>query len=575
MIKRAKSLASNLPLVSVIIPVFNGERFLSQAIESVLSQDYPFIEILVVNDGSKDSTAHIAKNYKGKIRYFYKENGGVSTALNLGIEQAEGLYISWLSHDDLYKPYKIRRQIDELISLGREDVVLYSDWDVIDEQGHLINSIILERQHELSNLNYSFYPLVNSLIHGCTLLIPKKCFERCGLFDPQLRTTQDYDMWRRIFSFFDVRYIPDILISYRLHGQQGSITHPWVKKELETLWTQIIKNLPHNERIKLFSRQDLTEALERKAYDYDLPSLRKVARSQKLQCLPLEGLPNPKVSVLMLLDISTVPSEEIKSILGQTYKNIELILLISNPHLSLSALAPFLQKDTRVQGVEVQHLSLPSALNKGLQKAKGRYITFLEPGYFFPKERIERQLFHMLQQNSSFSYISYSLPSNTISPTSDILKLLFPMLKNKLDSLSDVMVKASCLHEKSIHFPENAPVGYKECFLITLMDSYGDTFLKEVGKKIVNNNRFSQQKSQETRQVYENVFRFICGNVGKINDYEKVFLILKKWQSLNRQRKRYSFHYNIYIIIKYIFIKTSFWPLIKNKILNYVARKKN
>ena len=98
-----------LPLVSIIIPVYNGADYVAEAIDSALNQTYKNIEIIVVNDGSNDNgkTEKIVLSYGEKIRYFSKENGGVSSALNIGIANMKGEYFSWLSHDDMYLPSKI------------------------------------------------------------------------------------------------------------------------------------------------------------------------------------------------------------------------------------------------------------------------------------------------------------------------------------------------------------------------------------------------------------------------------------------------------------------------------------
>ena len=87
--------------VSIIIPVFNGANYLREAIDSALKQTYENIEVLVINDGSDDNgkTEAIARSYGDKLRYFHKENGGVASALNLGIKEMAGEYFSWLSHD--------------------------------------------------------------------------------------------------------------------------------------------------------------------------------------------------------------------------------------------------------------------------------------------------------------------------------------------------------------------------------------------------------------------------------------------------------------------------------------------
>jgi glycosyltransferase involved in cell wall biosynthesis len=91
-----------LPKVSIIIPVYNGEDFLSQAINSVLAQTYQNIEVIVVDDGSTDGTRQIIESYGKKIIAIHKSNGGVASALNVGIQHATGEYIAWLSHDDIF-----------------------------------------------------------------------------------------------------------------------------------------------------------------------------------------------------------------------------------------------------------------------------------------------------------------------------------------------------------------------------------------------------------------------------------------------------------------------------------------
>ena len=111
------------PLVSIVIPVYNGANFLAEAIDSALAQTYRNLEVIVVNDGSTDggATERIACSYGDKIRYFSKPNGGVSSALNLGIEKMKGEYFSWLSHDDLYAPDKIENQVNQYGSSNGSD----------------------------------------------------------------------------------------------------------------------------------------------------------------------------------------------------------------------------------------------------------------------------------------------------------------------------------------------------------------------------------------------------------------------------------------------------------------------
>ena len=113
--------------VTIVIPVYNGSNFMKVAIDSAIAQTYDNKEILVINDGSTDNgeTEKIALSYGNKIRYIKKENGGVATALNLAIKEMKGDYLSWLSHDDIYKPYKIEKQIETIKKLEDKTTILF------------------------------------------------------------------------------------------------------------------------------------------------------------------------------------------------------------------------------------------------------------------------------------------------------------------------------------------------------------------------------------------------------------------------------------------------------------------
>ena len=209
------------PLVSIIIPVYNGSNFLAEAIESALAQTYSNIEILVINDGSNDDeTRSVALTFGEKIRYFEKENGGVATALNLGIEKMKGTYFSWLSHDDLYLPEKIATQIEYLERLEDKNIILYSDYCYIDE-----NSIITYAPPSIHVAPSSFrtYFIMGGLIGGCTLLVPKLCFTECGVFLEHLKATQDYDLWFRFSNKFNFVHIAKVLVKSRQHSGQDTV----------------------------------------------------------------------------------------------------------------------------------------------------------------------------------------------------------------------------------------------------------------------------------------------------------------------------------------------------------------
>lgn len=210
------------PKVSIIIPVYNGANYLHEAIDSALAQTYRNVEVIVINDGSNDEgkTELIAKSYGEKIQYIYKENGGVASALNLGIREMTGEYFSWLSHDDVYYPNKIDVQINYLKNFNK-DVILYSDYDCIDSKSK-INSI--ERINHIDPVDFRYALITSYPINGCTALIPKSCFDEAGFFNEKLKTTQDYELWFRMSKKYEFIHIPEILIHSRLHPEQGTVT---------------------------------------------------------------------------------------------------------------------------------------------------------------------------------------------------------------------------------------------------------------------------------------------------------------------------------------------------------------
>lgn len=242
------------PLISIVIPVYNGSNYLKEAIDSALNQTYKSIEIIVVNDGSKDDTEQIAKSYGNKIRYFSKENGGTSTALNVGIRHMKGSYFSWLSHDDLYYPNKIERQVEYLNSVENRDVILLSELDGINEKYEYIYAT---RYCDYitsypSRLKSRIFPVLYMKLHGCTLLIPRKCFDEVGLFDESSLVAQDFEFFSRLFLKYPYHYLPDFLVTARDHSvRQGIRSRAKGSEEYSKLFISIIESLNKEEILNL------------------------------------------------------------------------------------------------------------------------------------------------------------------------------------------------------------------------------------------------------------------------------------------------------------------------------------
>lgn len=193
------------PKVSIIIPVYNGSNYVKYAIDCALNQTYENLEIIVVNDGSSDGgkTEELVLSYGSRIRYFSKPNGGVSSALNYGIQKMTGEYFSWLSHDDVYTNEKIENAIKllEAHKMLDKKCIAFTGGYYIDAVGEKMKNF---RTYFTANIVYSGYEVVNIMtqkgtLNGCCMLIPKKAFDEVGGFDEALRYSQDSLMWYRLF----------------------------------------------------------------------------------------------------------------------------------------------------------------------------------------------------------------------------------------------------------------------------------------------------------------------------------------------------------------------------------------
>lgn len=218
---------SDRPLVSIVIPVYNGEDYVREAIDSALAQTYENTEIIVVNDGSCDNgaTRNIALSYGDKIRYYEKENGGVSSALNFGIAKMRGEYFSWLSHDDVYYPQKVEKQVE--LMEGKTSCVAFCICDTINSKSELMRTGTLRKLLKPNEINPPGTAL-REMFHsssygGCNFLIPVSAFRDCGVFDEELRYVQDTLMWIRLFlNGYSLLYVNNHGVKSRVH--EGQLT---------------------------------------------------------------------------------------------------------------------------------------------------------------------------------------------------------------------------------------------------------------------------------------------------------------------------------------------------------------
>jgi len=198
------------PLVSVIIPVYNGENFIKEAVENVLSQKYPALEIIIINDGSTDGTEAIINKLPVDIRYFTQDNNGPAAARNKGIRDASGEFITFLDADDLWPENNLNIMVDEILKSA--------DMDIIRGYAQLMEFNKTSDCYEyVGNPKESFPHYIGAAIYR------KSAFEKVGLFDPLLRFGEDSDWFLRAGEMkLNIKRLEETSLYVRRHG--GNMT---------------------------------------------------------------------------------------------------------------------------------------------------------------------------------------------------------------------------------------------------------------------------------------------------------------------------------------------------------------
>lgn len=209
--------------VSVVIPAYNHERYVGEAIRSVLDQTFRDFELIIINDGSTDRTeTEILKFKDDRIRYYSQSNRGLSATLNRGIDLARGDYFSFLPSDDLFFPEKIEAQLKEFQTGSPDLGMVFSRQIVVDAIGNEITEDPIIDWFDTSyRTKEEIFPALfeRNFLPAPTFMGRKACFEKVGSFDESLRYCQDYDMWFRMLKVYDIRIVDKPLLRYRWHGE--------------------------------------------------------------------------------------------------------------------------------------------------------------------------------------------------------------------------------------------------------------------------------------------------------------------------------------------------------------------
>jgi glycosyltransferase involved in cell wall biosynthesis len=209
-----------VPQVSVVIPAYNYGRFVGEAIDSVLAQDYPreAIELIVVDDGSTDDTPDVVRRYGDDVRHVRKENGGVISAVNRGLEEARGELIAMLDADDAWLPHMLSRQV-ELIDSKPDVGLVYADAEVIDEEGRIVVPSYFNRFRVRPRRGRVLGALMRSNWIGTGSMLFRASLREAYQPMPPEAPWQDWWIAARVASVAELDYRDEVVYRYRLHEE--------------------------------------------------------------------------------------------------------------------------------------------------------------------------------------------------------------------------------------------------------------------------------------------------------------------------------------------------------------------
>lgn len=458
------------PKVSIVIPVYNGEEYVKEAIDSALNQTYKNIEIIVVNDGSKDNTEKICKSYGNKIKYLSKENGGVSTALNLAIKNMSGEYFSWLSHDDRYYKEKIE---EEIKYVGKKKLVI-SDYDLMDKDSKVYNRVILSHNKIVKHQELA---LLNGMVNGITMLIPKEAFDECGLFDEKQRCTQDYDLWfKMLLKGYEFVHVEKVLATTRIHNLQTGNTSPKMLSEGNILWERMILSLPKKTKEKISGSEysfyvEIADFLKETPYTEAMEKIKEEAKTIKIGV----DVSNIKVSVIMPFydEEMDVLKRSYNSIVKQTHKNLEIILVNDNPTKYDDNKLKKLFNDDRTKYLKnSKNIGVADSRNRALKEVTGEYFCFLDADDEFLEDKIKIQLEEMVCSKALFSHTSYTRITdeetyiNSGVQKGDMIPLAISLCRIATPT---VMIETKFFKDNNFSFNKDLKYGEDTCLWLQLL----------------------------------------------------------------------------------------------------------
>lgn len=383
----------NNELISIIVPIYNTEKYLHECLDSILNQSYTNFEVLLINDGSTDSSGTICQEYverDSRFRYFEKDNGGVASARNLGLERSEGTYITFIDSDDwvefnylevLYTALK-ENDTDVAISTYKrfaQDGVFYlrsysKENDEFLNIGKRNRNSFLEILPKLGELDHSFYSISSKLI--------KREIIGNLLFDEQVSYAEDLNFFFRLYLGVEsVVYVRDYTYIYRTHDASTSQNFNELKAlhELEIfkrMFQQIekmgITTFQYFRRLKNLVASRIA----------GFPTSKAIREYESFVSEVRERVTYPQPLISLVVPIYNVENylwSCLDSIAKQTYSNIEILLVNDgSPDGSATICQEFVAKDSRFHYIEKENGGLSDARNAGIAESKGEFLSFVD-----------------------------------------------------------------------------------------------------------------------------------------------------------------------------------------------------
>ncbi len=282
------------PRISVIIPTYNRQDLVVEAIQSVLAQTFTSFEIIVVDDGSTDDTVARIQPYLDRLTYKKKKNEGVAAARNTGIRHALGEFVCFLDSDDLWEPDKLATQI-HFADAHPEYALLATEI-----QGFDVSKRAMGRNksatYEIRNGFVAEHLLFGNWIQTSTVMLRRKCLDEVGWFDEDIgQFGEDWLLWMRVASRFPVYFLPEPLVSYRFHSGRLTLHQPEEQFESLMRCIQKLSALPQFQKKPYLLREAeyricLARAWDdRSAGEYDR-AIAKLNRACKLRQFPTRAI---------------------------------------------------------------------------------------------------------------------------------------------------------------------------------------------------------------------------------------------------------------------------------------------